>query len=411
MVKNLFHGFVFLAPFTSFFAISAWLRLPVIANQLLLLIVIVSVLIYGKVKTKFIFKEDLYLLVFLALVWVSLLLGYREKRSFNHTLAYTNAIVFFFFLSKYVVKHIKVTSRQISRTMCFSFVVSSLIILIDFIGINYFDFSFRKLFSVVDGKISNMDYYIRSGFRRVGGVAEEPGTMALFYNLYFGATLYFLIREKRIKTVAFCVVLFLFCHFAMLSSAGIALALFCSLTAFLFEKISRNKITKKQVNWIFIFIIFTLITLTSMLIFNIGNMRFHLVEFGNKIIFNESGTVTSSGQRIFQWKRALTNFIQHPIFGHGPGFGVHEDHEGYLSVYLTILADIGMIAFIFFVAFQEAIFKKVIQLSNNIRPFLFFAVTTSFLHLCIVSDFYHAPLWILLVLIQLIHTEEKAGIL
>ena len=90
-----------------------------------------------------------------------------------------------------------------------------------------------------------------------------------------------------------------------------------------------------------------------------------------------------------------------------PGFGVHEDAEGYLSVYLTVLSDIGLLAFLFFVAFQEALIRKVMALKTLIRSFILFSVITSFLHLIIVADFYHAPIWILFVFIQLVYNEQK----
>lgn len=407
MIKKLFLSFIFLAPFTSFFALSAWLRLPVIANQLLFFITVIGIFFYGKIKAKWIFKEDLYLLSLLLLVWISFLLGFKEKRSFNHTLAYTNAIIFFFFLSKYVITHLKITSIQISKTIYYSFLFSTIIMLIDFIGINFFKFSLRNIFSAADGKISNMDYYIRSGFKRVGGVAEEPGTMALFYNIYFGITLYYLTKIKKNKHIKYCVLLFIFSHFVMFSNAGIALSLFGFIIIFLFEKLDKKSISKKQINWILLFTLILSTTLTLLFLFNIGNIRLHFFTFLDKMTFNESGKVTSSGQRIIQWKRAFNNFLSHPLFGHGPGYGVHEDKEGYLSVYLTILSDVGMIALTFFIAFQRSVLKKAIKFSYLIRPFLLFALLTSFIHLTIVSDFYHAPFWILLMLVQLIHVEEK----
>ncbi len=407
MVRKLFHSFVFLAPFTSFFALSAWIRLPVAVNQFLFLITIVSVLIYGKVKTRWILKEDLYLLSFLGIVWLSFLLGFKERRSFNHALAYTNAIIFFYLLSKYVVNHLTITSRQIAKTVYYSFITSSIIILTDFIGINYLNFGVREIYSVVDGKTSNMDYYIRGGLKRVGGVAEEPGTMALFYNVYFGITLYFLTLNKYSSKIKYVIIIYTLSHFAMLSNAGITLGVFSLIAIFMYEKLKRNKISKKQINRILLLTVSSLIIMSVLFISDVENIRVYSVEFFNKITFSESESVTSSKQRIFGWKRAWHNFISHPIFGYGPGYGVHENNEGYLSVYLTILADIGFIGLGFFVAFQQAVFKRALQVSSKVRPFILFSLVTSFLHLLIVSDFYHAPVWILLMWVQVTYFEEK----
>ena len=192
MVKKLFYLFIFFAPFTSFFALTAWLRLPVIINQILFFLVILMIFKQNTFKTKWILKEDLLLITFLVLVWVSFLLGFREKRSFNHSLAYTNSILFYFFLSKYVITTLQISSIKIAKIIYWSFLTSSIIIIADFIGKNYYNFSLRDTFSTVDGATSNMDYFIRAGMFHVGGVAEEPGHMAMFYNIYFGISLYYI---------------------------------------------------------------------------------------------------------------------------------------------------------------------------------------------------------------------------
>ncbi|WP_406755307.1 hypothetical protein, partial [Tenacibaculum maritimum] len=126
MIKKLFYLFIFFAPFTSFFALSAWLRLPVIINQLLFITLLITLLKNNRINTKWLVKEDLYLLSFLGLIWLSFFLGFREKRSFNHSLAYTNAIIFFFFLSKYVIHFLRVSSIKIAKVFYLSFIFSSI---------------------------------------------------------------------------------------------------------------------------------------------------------------------------------------------------------------------------------------------------------------------------------------------
>ena len=176
---------------------------------------------------------------------------------------------------------------------------------------------------------------------------------------------------------------------------------------FSLNKLRRLKITTKQLFALFGLFFSILIVSGAFLFFDIGHTSQLLEEFFNKIFFNETTEYSSSGQRLRQWGRALSNFIKHPIFGNGPGFGVNEDTEGYLSVYLTILSDLGIIAFLFFIAFQESLFSRVMKLKMTIRSILLFSVITSFFHLIIIADFYHAPLWILFVFIQLVYKENK----
>lgn len=408
MVKRLFYIFLLLAPFTSFFAVSPWLRLPVVVNIVLLLITLVSFLKVKKIKLKGVKKEDLYLIVFLILVWVSFLLGFREKRSFNHSLAYTYAILLYFFLVKSIIQFYKISSIKIARPIYLSFLICSGIIMIDFVGKNFFGISFRQVFSTADGMISNMDYYIRAGLYRVGGVAEEPGSMALFYNVYFGIAMYYLYQKEKTFMYKWLLFIFIVCHFMMFSNAGIALFLIAGILVFTFNRLKRLTITKKQLNLILYGTIMIVLSFIVVLVFDAGNLKTSLNDFLNKILFSESHmSYSSSGQRLKQWYRAIMNFVKHPILGNGPGYGVDEDAEGYLSMYLTFLSDIGLVAFVFFIGFQEIIVKKVLSLPEKVRSFLLFSIITSFLHLIIVSDFYHAPFWILLAFIQLVYTEYK----
>lgn len=409
MLRKLFFLFVFFAPLTSFFAISPWLRLPVVINQSLFFVLLLSILISGKVIKKWLVKEDLFLIVFLLLVWLSFLLGFKEQRSFNHSLAYTNSIVFYFFLSKYVIHRLNVQTVEITRVVYQSFLFCSFIIIVDFIGINYFNFSLRKIYAQeVDGAISNMDYFFKGNMYRVGGVAEEPGQMANFYNIYFGLTLYYLYKTEAFSIIKWIIILFLISHFAMFSSAGMVLALLAFLLIFLRNTLKKFSIKKSQLNWIIGFFLSLLIIILIVFSTKLKNSISEIYRVIDKITFNESpNEVTSSGARLYQWNRAIYNFYKKPILGHGPGYGVNEDAEGYLSVYLTILSDVGIFAFIFFVLFQLSLVVKVISTRVVLRHFILFCIITSFLHLAIVADFYQAPVWILFFVIQQFYKETK----
>lgn len=201
--------------------------------------------------------------------------------------------------------------------------------------------------------------------------------------------------------------MFVTCHFALYSSAGIALSVFAFIFIFSVNKLRKLSVSKKQLFWIGIFLIAMLITSILVVLSDTTNTN-ELTLFISKISFNENpNEYTSSGARLDQWTRAFNNFIIHPFLGNGPGYGVNENAEGYLSVYLSILSDVGIFAFAFFVLFQVIMIKKIWIIKKPIRNFLYFSFITSILHLIIIADFYHAPFWILLVFIQLVYTESK----
>ena len=110
---------------------------------------------------------------------------------------------------------------KIAKIIYWSFLTSSIIIIADFIGKNYYNFSLRDTFSTVDGATSNMDYFIRAGMFHVGGVAEEPGHMAMFYNIYFRISLYYIHSNENVKLYKWAILFFVIAHFAMFSNAGL----------------------------------------------------------------------------------------------------------------------------------------------------------------------------------------------
>ncbi|WP_372754881.1 O-antigen ligase family protein [Mariniflexile sp.] len=235
--------------------------------------------------------------------------------------------------------------------------------------------------------------------------------MANFYNIYFGISLYYLYCKHHFSKFKWVIVLFVCSHISLLSSAGIVLAIFSFLFIYFMNRIENFSISRKNLFWIgTVFVLCTVLLIISFL----NNADYNIGEIDGiikKITFNEDTTnLTSSGQRLSQWTRAISNFIDHPFFGNGPGYGVHQDSEGYLSVYLTILSDIGIFALFSFVLFQIVLIAKIMRIQEPIRGFLLFSVITSFLHLFIIADFYQAPIWVLFVVIQLIYSEFKLNI-
>jgi O-antigen ligase len=198
----------------------------------------------------------------------------------------------------------------------------------------------------------------------------------------------------------------------MFSNAGIILPILAGIIIFLINKLKKLKISRKQISIILIFFSLFTVAFIVFLFFDIGNISNYFEAFFDKILFNEGDkSYSSSGQRLKQWQRAFLNFIQKPVLGNGPGFGVNEDPEGYLSVYLTILSDIGILGLLLFLSFLNVIIQRVMKLELIPRSFLLFGVIVSFLHLTIIADFYHAPFWILLFFIQLIYKERKVNLL
>ena len=90
-----------------------------------------------------------------------------------------------------------------------------------------------------------------------------------------------------------------------------------------------------------------------------------------------------------------------PIWGNGPGDGVKRSGSGYHNVYLTLLADAGLFSVLLFLFFLMLQFFKLRAVPSGYRVYIFVALFSTVIHFSIVGDFYHAPFWILLILINL----------
>lgn len=109
----------------------------------------------------------------------------------------------------------------------------------------------------------------------------------------------------------------------------------------------------------------------------------------------------SSITRSFVWSQAFKDWSSAPFLGNGPGYGVDKYKVGYHSVYFTILADIGLFGFLSFLFFLMFNLKNVIHRVPLQRVLLGIPFIATFIHFAIVGDFFHAPFWILIILIQL----------
>lgn len=396
-MKSLLKIFIFFAPFTVYFAVSAWLRFPV---MLILFLLIFSVLYFIKRKSinlKFIAPEDIFLIALLFLVLISLMFNFYGQRAFNHTLAYFFSIGLYYFFVKLLIVNTNLKVIEFVKVMYSSFITISIILILDTIGKNFNIISLRELFVPNNPSISNVKYFIRVGFFNTSGVAEEPGVMALFYNIYFcGALIYAHLMNKNLIIL---ISLLLLNQFLMFSAAGIFLPILSLLIVGNYQLLKNEKYVTFLLFFYFIIILFIGIYWNK--------SKIILENVFDKLFFNENNPGSSSGARLNQWKRALNNFIESPLIGKGPGYGIQENSEGYLSIYLTILADIGILAFICFLLYLIALFLKIYQLRNFYSKILMYGFIIVALHIFIVSDFYQAPIWIFFILIQLIYNESK----
>jgi O-antigen ligase len=284
----------------------------------------------------------------------------------------------------------------ISSSLC------GLIIILDWILINLFSVGFRKYFVSVDYKTANMLYYQKEYFTTVGGVAEEPGSMALLMNIIFPLGLLYLKLKGKYWRFALLMGVYALSSFFIFSAAGIIAVSIAFGSVFVLNLVSGIQRLKIRQNpfiafcFISVFVVgFALIDITR----NIDVIERQGTELKQKITFSEQNV--SADTRIETWKSAIENWETSPIWGNGPGDGVKRSGSGYHSVYLTLLADAGLFSVLLFLFFLVLQFFKLRAVPSEYRVYVFIALFSTVMHFSIVGDFYHAPFWILLILINL----------
>lgn len=405
MLKKLIGIFIILTPFTSYFALSSWLRFPVLVLLLLVFIFLVNITLQRRfaVAALQIDKEDLFLIAFLSVIWLSWFLGFREGRSFNHALAYTFAIVFYFFVFRMIIKDNSISSLFVLKHFAISSLICCSIIILDWILINFMDIGIREYFVNVENKTANMYYFQRAHFFSVGGVAEEPGSMALLLNITAPlGLLYFELRQKK-NARNFLLSIYAISLFCLFSTAGFTNVIVASGLLVLYNLIAVQRVSltyRKLFFFISAFLLIAILAITNQeIVANIIN------EVSQKLSLSTKDA--SASIRTETWHDAIDDWLLHPFLGNGPGYGVHIYGSGYHSVYLTMLADLGILgitSFLIFILFKTF---KLFQLAPTFRFHLGIAFIATALHFAIVGDFYHAPFWILLILIGKLHTENS----
>jgi len=404
-MKLLCKSFIFFAPFSSFLAVSGWLRIPVIIILITFLIWIIQRISKKDFSLPTLTLEDKVLLLFLLVVWISYAFGFKATRSFNHSLAWTFVIFIYYFLVKNVMSEYNISAREILSIISIASFVCCSIIIIDFLVYNITGFEFRS-YTVQIPKSANMTYYgtyrsSNSVFGTTGGVAEEPGVMAFFLNMYIPLGLLHFRKNANGKKYYGLLILYVFAMVALGSSAGIVLALIFAIFSLLISAFEKKINTR---------LIFTHVAIIGGIVVIL--MILFPEEFMNFIgLVSQKATLSeaqvSSFSRVTVWKSGIKDFLAKPLLGYGPGYGKEVYGIGYLSTYLTIIVGTGIIGILLFCTFLLLLLNKLWKLSIRDRSFIIISFGTAIFHLIIISDFYQAPLWILFVLVQILYLEQR----
>lgn len=250
-----------------------------------------------------------------------------------------------------------------------------------------------------------MEYFRRGVVLSTGGTAEEPGSMAMFLNIIVPLGLWHFHRAGKRRMVYLLGAMYILSLLLITSMAGLAIfAFFGSLLV-----LANLRVMMPYLKW-------AVPAAGIGIALVVAKFYEYILLFGQDMTqdlllkVSMSSDSRSAEMRSSSLKGALDSFAQSPWFGNGPGYGIESLSDGYLNVFLTVLADIGIFAFLLFFAFLAITVTKAMRLPRPAPYFLFLPIFGTLAHFNIIGDYYHAPFWMALAMVQLWHAREtQAG--
>lgn len=406
--KLLLYLYLFFAPFTAWFAYTIHLRLPVmIVLSLCVAALPLLIIRFGRFLALLLRdKEDLILPVFLLFVWIAFALGFGERRSFNHALAYTFAVTVYFAIPKALFRLYRIDALSIARVVAYSALLCCGVVFVESVLVNLFRIEIRHLFIRDALEPSFVMYYYlgRIIHYTVPGMADEPGLMALLLNVICPIGIWYFSQARRYALQFVLFGCYLIAMLLIQSSAGI---FFASVAGLVIWFVNIRKVR----HIVQLYFAVGTIAIAAMLIIR-GVFDPIVRQFAPllQLIWLKislSGVTASDSMRSFLWQQALRDWTASPFVGNGPGYGVEMQGSGYMSLFFTLLSEIGIFGFLAFWSFLAVIFLKGLLLQRHARLPLLIGFLACVLHLLVVSDFYVAPFWIIIMLIQLEFERER----
>lgn len=378
---------VFSLPFTAWFALGPWLRLPVIFLLIIFSVTIINISLQKFDKVKF-NLSDLLVFLFALMCALSSLVNVDHfiAKDMNNFIAIMFAVFIMYLVPKIFFENAitEYNIAQLNNTINITYIVVSLLVITDFLLVNLFDYRIYDLFVI--SRVGNADYFIRTGsLITPAGPAEEPATTALFLNILFFLTLAY--NQKKLITNIYFFLWQILCLIALGSSAGLV---FFVLSAFL---ASLFFFKRQYLKWFAFAVVLTLFLYPY--IFSYLNN----ISLFDKIFFSEENI--SSSLRMHSWAlfyNSLFDGYKETLFGHSPAYSKLVVGTGFHSSYFTILSNYGLIAFILYVLFLVNIFLTYAMRQNLFVLAAFLVIIFS----SAVGDYYYQPIiWISLVIIMI----------
>lgn len=378
-VRSIVYIFFFLFPLTPVFSLNTYLPIPLILSSLFFLL---NMTLPGtkvqKIDTNLVLLSYSTLLAMAISFTLNVLLG--EEVSVNHFFGIL--LMYFFYLAVPLIMLSKVRLKKVFFITNCSFLVIVSFGFVDFFAYNFLGFSLSEAILFFPSEYP-INYGHFSGFFRNKSIFQEPGFFAWYLNtIGLLITAYFFHVNERKKAI-FTFLIYFFSLITTFSATGIIVLLFTSILMII--KLNRKPLYL-MLSGLFLILAF-----------------YFLYDFLSPIIESKVfGSNSSKLERLERWSGGLTLFKENVFFGAGFGNYSLKESVGLASFPLKVLAEGGLISFVFFILLWIVSFFYVSKFNTNAltKVFLYVSLLASLLHWSTSTPFYFAFSWVYLALIN-----------
>lgn len=410
--------YILMMPFTSAFAISGTINLPILAGVFLFLVALIQLLSTRKVSNNIISIELASIFLFLFFVLTSYVVNGRAYSfSLNHLLAYFSSFILFFVGPLFFLAHSDNPKKIFETVLKYVFIavlVSAVFSIFEFVLTNFFSIIFTDY--VPRANVKDYDPMITGFLIRSRGFAEESGHYGFMMELFAPISVYYLYFSKycnysnTLKNIfTFCIVLSIITSFSV---STFILLPFCLVLSLIikFKLISKAIVQQAKK------IIITLVIL--IIIWQIINLFIPLNEI-LLITLDEKFDSFSLNDRLersnYFWSTFPKLPLENILFGSGPSWykilGLDESFS-FLSLYQTITFENGLFGLLCIVVLLTAVLIKLLLIKHKISIFFLTSILCGILHYNNISNYWYPWFWFLLAFIlfyyssfQKIHEE------
>jgi hypothetical protein len=379
-MKYLAFLYGFLLPFTSVFALSAWVNLPSLISLLALIF-----LMFKRVYRLRYF--DAVVFVFFVLpVFFSALVNLKyafEDKFLSHFLSYFLVFIAFYIIPReLLIRHAPVLLKGLVIGLFFSvlFAFAELII-----GLTL---GYDVLSSVPRFAVNEYDATF-SLILRVRSFVEESGHYALYLGIITPLALIFMIKSYRkiyLLTLAFLVCVAMILTF---STSGIVS---CVASAAIVLIMSQSSIKIKFIRIISLVLLILFIYFSLFVLFNLD-----LTDLIVDKIDDANGRLAPFQDSLFYFQN--TGILQ-LFFGLGPGYYAYRGLDPVISLTALTIFQNGLIGIVFYVILFVAALKRIKKFNKDDKSFLMFPLIFSFLVYGGISNYWYPWFWFLLSILS-----------